>query len=142
MPSLVPRSGPSLIGRGLGTRLACATPSKGNLKGIKLQIYANAWGVKNRYDANGNVPMAMAQTLFSHAWCMGSGNKSRPRLFPCSFLILTSGAGGGASESSFLILKQPAVATKLEMFKLEIFKLEMFKSEILKLEMFGLEMVG
>ena len=145
MPSLVPRSGPSLIGRGLGTRLACATPSKGNLKrfrGIKLQIYANVCGVKNRYGANGNVPMAMAQTLFSHAWCMGSGNKSRPRLLPRSFLVLTSGAGGGASDSSFLILKQPAVATKLEMFKLEIFKLEMFKSEILKLEMFGLEMVG
>ena len=50
--------------------------------------------VKNRYGANGNVPMAMAQTLFSHAWCMGSGNKSRPRLFPRSFLMLTSGAGG------------------------------------------------
>ena len=73
---------------------------------------------------------------------MGSGNKSRPRLLPRSFPVLTSGAGGGASESSFLILKQPAVATKLEMFKLEIFKLETFKSEILKLEMFGLEMVG
>ena len=63
---------------------------------------------------------------------MGSGNKSRPRLLLCSFLVLTSGEGGGASESSFLILKQPAVATKLGMFKLEIFKLEMF----------GLEMVG
>ena len=127
MPSLVPRSGPSLIGRGLGTRLACATPSKGNLKkfrGIKLQIYANAYGVKNRYGASGNVPMAMAQTLFSHAWCMGSGNKSRPRLLPRSFLVLTSRVEGGASESSFLVLKQPAVATKLEMFKLEIFKLE------------------
>ena len=82
------------------------------------------------------VPMAMAQTLFSHAWFMRSGNKSRPRLLPRSFLVLTSGAGGGTSESSFLILKQP------EMFKLEIFKLEMFKSEMLKLEMFGLEMVG
>ena len=143
MPSLVPRSGPSLIGRGLGTRLACITPSKGNLKrlrGIKLQIYVNACGVKNRYSANSNVPMA--QTLFSHAWCMGSGNKSRPRLLPRSFLVLTLGAGGGASESSFLILKQPAVATKLEMFKLEILKLEMFKSEILKLEIFGLEMIG
>ena len=60
---LVPRSSPSPIGRGLGTRLACATPSKGNLKrfrGIKLQIYANACGVKNRYGANGNVPMAMS----------------------------------------------------------------------------------
>ena len=105
-----------------------------------MQIYANACGVKNQYSANGNVPMAMAQTLFSHAWCMGSGNKSRPRLLPRSFLVLTSGGGGGgggASESSFLILKQPAVATKLE-----IFKLELFKSEILKLEMFGLEMVG
>ena len=69
---------------------------------------------------------------------MGSGNKSRPRLLPRSFLVLTSGGGreGGTSKSSFLILKQP------EMFKLEIFKLEMFKSEILKLEMFGLEMVG
>ena len=74
---------------------------------------------------------------------MKSGNKSHPRLLPRSkFLVLASGVGGGASESSFLILKQPAVATKLEMFKLEIFKLEMFKSEILKLEMFGLEMVG
>ena len=72
---------------------------------------------------------------------MGSRNKSRPRLLPRTFVVLTSGAGGEASESSFLILKQPAVATKLEMFKLEIFKLEMLKSEILKLEMFGLEMV-
>ena len=87
---------------------------------------------------HGNVPMAMAQTLFSHAWFMGSGNKSRPRLLLRSFHVLSLGAGGGGwiSESSFLILKQP------EMFKLEIFKLEMFKSEILKLEMFGLEMVG
>ena len=108
MPSLVPRSGPSLIGRDLGTRLACTTPSKGNLKrfrGIKLQIYVNACGVKNRYGNNGNVPIAMAQILFSHAWCMGSGNKSRPRLLPRSFLVLTLGAGGGASESSFPILK-------------------------------------
>ena len=96
------------------TRLACATPSKGNLKrfwGIKLQIsYANVCRVKNRYGANGNVSMAMAQILFSHAWCMGSGNRSRPRLLPRSFLVLTSGAGGGASKSSFLILKQPAVS--------------------------------
>ena len=54
---------------------------------------------------------------------MGSGNHSRPRLLPHSkFLVLASGAGGGASESSFLILKQPAVATKLEIFKLEILK--------------------
>ena len=48
---------------------------------------------------------------------MGSRNKSRPRLLPRTFLVLMSGAGGEASESSFLILKQPAVATKLEMFK-------------------------
>ena len=98
MPSLVPRPLPIREGPDLGTRLACATPSKGNLKrfrGIKLQIYVNACGIKNRYGANGNVPMAMAQTLFSHAWCMGSGNKSRPRLLPRSFLVLTSGAGGG-----------------------------------------------
>ena len=135
MPSLVPRSGPSLIGRGLGTRLACATPSKGN-----LGILWSQESVRCQWQCpHGNVPMAMAQTLFSHAWFMGSGNKSRPRLLPRSFLVLTSGAGGGwggTSESSFLILKQP------EMFKLEIFKLEMFRSEILKLEMFGLEMVG
>ena len=71
--------------------------TKGNLKwfrGIKLQIYANACGIKNRYGANGIAPMSMAQTLFSHAWCMRSGNKSRPRLLPRSFLVLTSGAGG------------------------------------------------
>ena len=125
MPSLVPRPGPFLIGRGLGTRLACATPSKGNLKRfrgikIKLQIYENACGVKNWYGANGNVPMAMAQTLFSHAWCMGLGNKSHPRLLPRTFLVLTSEVGGGASKSSFLIQKQPAVVTKFEMFGLEM----------------------
>ena len=140
MPSLVPRSGPSLIGRGLGTRLACATPSKGNLKrfrGIKLQIYANACGVKNRFGANGDVPWPFLTCVVHGVW-----EQSRPRLLPRSFLELASGAGGRASESSFLILKQPAVATKSEMFKLEIFKLEMLKSEILKLEMFGLEMVG
>ena len=83
--------------------------------------------------------MAMAQTPFSHAWCMGSGKKSRPRLLLRSFLVLTRGEGLANPVSSSL---QCAVATKLEMFKLEIFKLEMFKSEILKLEMFGLEMVG
>ena len=86
--------------------------------------------------------MAMAQTLFSHAWCKGSGNKSRPRLLPRFFLMLTSGREEGLANPFFLILKQPAVATKLEMFKLEIVKLEIFESEILKLETFGLEMVG
>ena len=96
----------------------------------------------------GTVPMAMFPWQCPHGHgpdpfltCvvhMGSRNKSRPRLLPRTFVVLTSGAGGEASESSFLILKQPAVATKLEM---EIFKLEMLKSEILKLEMFGLEMV-
>ena len=81
---------------------------------------------------------------FSHmrgAWGLGT-SLVLYRLLPRSFLVHTSGWGGGASESSFLILKQPAVATKLEMFKLEIFKLEMLESEILKLEMFGLEMIG
>ena len=93
------------------------------------------------------VPMATSPwpwpRPFSHmrgAWGLGTSLVlgSSLALFSC----IRRGGGGGASESSFLILKQPAVATKLEMFKLEIFKLEMLESEILKLEMFGLEMIG
>ena len=82
---------------------------------------------------------------FSHmrgAWGLGTSLVLGSSLALFSCIRRGGGGGGGASESSFLIPKQPAVATKLEMFKLEIFKLEMFKSEILKLEMFGLEMVG
>ena len=70
---------------------------------------------------------------FSHmrgAW--GLGTSLVLGSFFALFSCLRRGRGGGASESSFLILKQPAVATKLGMFKSEIFKLEMF----------GLEMVG
>ena len=129
--ALSPGPAPFLIGRGLGTRLACATQGLGALK-------LNCKSMKTLVESKiGMVPMAMSPwpwpRSISHmrgAW--GLGNKSRPRLLPRTFLVLTSGVGGGASKSSFLIQKQPAVATKFEIFKLEIFKLEMF----------GLEMVG